>query len=46
MKLGFQNVIDAFHIVDQSEVPELFFIDERKTGKGIRITDHVRGIAG
>ena len=44
VKLGFQNVIDAFHIVDQSEVPERFFIDERKTGKGIRITDHVRGL--
>ncbi|MCX5042441.1 hypothetical protein OG921_04535 [Aldersonia sp. NBC_00410] len=41
-RLGFQNVIDAFHIVDQSEVPQRFFIDERKTNKGVRITDHLR----
>lgn len=43
VQLGFQNVIDAFHVVDQAEVPERFFIDERKTSsKGIRVTDHLR----
>ncbi|WP_137145091.1 HNH endonuclease domain-containing protein [Mycolicibacterium sp. CR10] len=42
VRLGFQNVIDAFHVVDQAEVPERSFIDERKNQKGIRITDHLR----
>ena len=41
-KLGFANVIDAFHVVDNAEVPERFFIDERKSGKGIRLTDGLR----
>lgn len=40
--LGFTNVIDAFHIVDKAEVPERFFVDERKSGSGIRVTDGVR----
>jgi len=38
-KLGFVNVIDAFHIVNNGETPVRFFVDERKTGKGIRVTD-------
>jgi hypothetical protein len=38
-QLGFANVIDAFHVVDNTEVPERFFIDERKSGKGIRLTE-------
>ena len=36
---GFNNVIDAFHIVGQGEVPIRFFIDERRLNKGIRITE-------
>ena len=36
---GFQNVIDAFHTVGTSPVLHQFFVDERKTGRGIRITD-------
>lgn len=39
VKLGFNNVIDAFHIVNRNEIEKRFFIDERKTNKGIRITD-------
>ena len=37
---GFNNVIDAFHVVNSEDVPTRFFLDER-TGKtkGIRITD-------
>ena len=35
---GFQNVIDAFHVVEQGQVAR-FFIDERKTKSGIAITD-------
>jgi len=38
-KLGFVNVIDAFHRVGDADVPTKFFIDERKQSKGIRITD-------
>jgi hypothetical protein len=39
VKLGFQNVIDAFHNVHGSEIPHRFFIDERKNNGGIRLTD-------
>ena len=39
VRLGFVNVIDAFHIVGRGEVPQRFFTDERKGGGGIRITD-------
>lgn len=39
VRLGFNNVIDAFHIVGQGEVPQRFFIDERKDRNGIVITD-------
>ena len=38
-KLGFVNVIDAFHTVNQGEIEKKFFLDERKTSKGIRLTD-------
>jgi len=40
VKLGFNNVIDAFHIVNNREISQRFFVDERKTNKGIRITDN------
>ncbi len=40
IKLGFQNVIDAFHNVHGSEIPNRFFLDERRSCKGIRLTDH------
>lgn len=40
IKLGFQNVIDAFHNVHGGEIPNRFFLDERKSCKGIRLTDH------
>ena len=42
VKSGFNNVIDAFHNVDKAEVPDRFLLDERKSAKGIRITDRVR----
>ena len=35
VSLGFNNVIDAFHVVGKAEVPKRFFIDERKEKKGI-----------
>jgi len=36
---GFVNVIDAFHVVGGDNIPKRFFLDERKTNDGIRITD-------
>lgn len=39
VRLGFNNVIDAFHVVGRDEVACRFFIDERTTESGIRITD-------
>lgn len=38
-KLGFNNVIDAFHNVHGDTLPRRFFLDERKTNNGIRLTD-------
>lgn len=44
-RLGFNNVIDAFHVVNQGEVPVRFFIDERRQStKGIRLTDDLRRV--
>jgi hypothetical protein len=39
VKLGFLNVIDAFHKVNGEDIEKRFYIDERKTNKGIRLTD-------
>lgn len=40
VRQGFNNVIDAFHNVNLGEIEKRFFIDERKTHQGIRITDN------
>lgn len=32
--LGFNNVIDAFHIVNRGEIPVRFFVDERRGRTG------------
>mgnify|MGYP003650728385 FL=1 len=45
VKLGFANVIDAFHVVNSGEIEQRFFIDERKTTGGIRITDNFFNLA-
>lgn len=39
-KLGFKNVIDAFHNVNLKEIPQRFFVDERQSTGGIRLTDN------
>lgn len=39
VKDGFNNVIDAFHVVGPAEVGSRFFVDERKTRKGLLLTD-------
>ena len=42
VKLGFENVIDAFHNVNRSELPIRFFTDERNSqNKGIALTDNL-----
>ncbi len=38
-RLGFANVVDAFHNVNQAEIPVRFFVDERGTRGGINLTD-------
>jgi 5-methylcytosine-specific restriction endonuclease McrA len=38
-RLGFVNVIDAFHVVNRDQVPIRFFDDNRKSEKGITLTD-------
>jgi len=40
-KLGFNDVIDAFHIVNRDEIPIRFFVDERQSTGGIRLTDEL-----
>ena len=46
VRLGFNNVIDAFHVVDTGEVGVRFFADERGTPrKGIRLTDDLFRLA-
>ena len=41
IRLGFNNVIDAFHVVGGEAIDKPFFIDERRLSGGIRITDRV-----
>lgn len=36
---GFNNVIDAFHVVGSGPIDVQFFLDERKEHSGLRITD-------
>ena len=43
--LGFNNVIDAFHVVGDNDVPTRFFIDERDNSGGIRLTDDLVELA-
>jgi hypothetical protein len=47
-RLGFNNVIDAFHTVGGRSVPVRFFVDQRRGGGdagGIRLTDELRSLA-
>ena len=39
VRLGFVNVIDAFHVVNQGDTPVRFFNDDRKARGGITLTD-------
>lgn len=46
VKLGFNNVLDAFHNVHGKELSHRFFVDERKTSGGIRLTDQFYQLVG
>lgn len=39
LRLGFVNVIDAFHVVHGEELGRRFFVDERRERGGIRLTE-------
>lgn len=41
VRQGFNNVIDAFHVVNRENVPVRFFSDERTTSKSIALTDEL-----
>ena len=44
--LGFNNVIDAFHVVDRADVSTRFFVDEwQQSLRGIRFTDELLVLA-
>lgn len=43
-RLGFNNVIDAFHVLDGAETTERFFLDERRTNGGVRLTDRLHDL--
>jgi 5-methylcytosine-specific restriction endonuclease McrA len=46
VRLGFGNVIDAFHIARGGDLTRhRFFVDERKTRKGISLTDDMLALA-
>ena len=40
LKMGFTNVVDAFHRVNREDVPTRFFLDERKINRGLRVTEN------
>ena len=42
VKNAFNDVIDRFHIINGQEVDKRFYVDERKTNKGIRLTNEMR----
>lgn len=45
VRLGFNNVIDAFHRVGPDEIDLRFFIDERRESRGIRLTENLYRMA-
>jgi hypothetical protein len=42
VKRAFNDVIDRFHVINGQEVDKKFYVDERKTNKGIRLTNELR----
>lgn len=46
VSMGFNNVIDAFHVVNRGIIPTQFYVDERKSRNGITITDSLLELVG
>ena len=42
LKNAFNDVIDRFHIINGQEVDKRFYVDERKSNKGIRLTNELQ----
>lgn len=42
VKRAFNDVIDRFHVINGQKVDKKFYVDERKTNKGIRLTNELR----
>lgn len=45
VRLGFNNVLDAFHRLGAGDVNTRFFLDERRESGGIRLTDQLRQLS-
>ena len=45
VRYGFVNVLGAFHHVGNADLPTRFFLDERISSGGIRLTDELRALA-
>ena len=45
VRYGFVIVINAFHVIGSGEIDRRFYIDERTTNRGIRITDEFSELA-
>lgn len=41
VRLGFNNVIDAFHVIGPGDTPKRFFVDHRRAQRGITLTDEL-----
>jgi len=46
VRKGFNNVIDAFHVVNQHPLETRFYTDDRKQGGGITLTDELFKLHG
>ena len=46
VRYGFSAVLDAFHTVNHEEIPVRFFTDERKSSKGVNLTDELLAFEG
>jgi hypothetical protein len=45
VRLGFNNVLNAFHRLGPTDVSTRFFVDERRESGGIRLTEQLRRMA-
>ncbi len=45
VRIGFNDVIRAFHVVNRGPIPTRFFVDDRQSKKGITLTDTMHTLA-